>query len=1129
MFSNIERYILYIKNNKAHRLRLLTVFTVLSMLVAAAVFWNLKLVGIALAGETDCGLCEHIHTEECIQKTLICDAEETEHVHSEEGGCYNSEGELICDLEETAHHEHTEECYRSEYICGKEEHIHTVECYSDKSADVENAAAWEKTLPTDALTGERGKDVLLVAQSQLGYSEGSLNYTIDEEGVRRGYTRYGEWYGNPYGRWDDMFAAFCLHYAGIDEDTVPCAAGNAAWIERLCGKGLYFPAENTSARLGDIAFFDTDGDSEPDSAGIVSGITQTELYVIGGDIDGLVKEICFDINSSELVGYCLLPEEPETPEIIVSDDDGGDTYLAANTVNIKDYVIQNGGSFSLSLLDNNGNIINGGEVYIGRDYKLSLGLSLENGFKPGTYTYQIPGTLEVTPKSEQIISKNGVVFGSWKVDGSGLVTFEFFENSNVHQNVGITIDMTLQFKEENQDIDFNGDVQVTVRKDPDAPEKPVPEFRKTGRFDKNDSTEIDWTIMIQGGDGYPLTGQRVSDSIVGVSHEYNADYRKIWAEVYIGSTYYSWQIKDEAEWSDTGWSYTIPKTIRCLGCNDSAFIDESGNHSRHDVTIEDDWLCYFYFSSKVTDGNVGLYQNKAESDGKTSTADVRPEGKAGIVKRGAFEDGTFSWNIDLIIPGNDTATYFWYLWDTLRVVGADERPNQCGPEKGIVTAEYNGSTINVPYYKDATADDIFAWKYWIDPDNEGVELDFLHKCSCTEDTCAAWSDSKNSCAHISGGADGSGFCRCWTEKEDVVFHISYKSDASEEILTKYDGGSTVKNTAYLYNKVIQNGSEVRVSNGRSSAELQIPSVFRKDLLTEGSKDNSYTADFRITVNEDMENLGAANDSVTIEDTMTDTLFYIAGSMKITSVNPAGVETQLNEGEDFTVDVKEGRHNLNIEILKPGQCKYILEYSAVLDVAGHTGPIPYSNTAEVTLFGKKYVAVSDEKNLTEYTSTAETFQLTIVKCDDGDENKKLGGAEFGLYSENGSLIEKGFTDGDGVIIFATDVTGGVVFKTGDVYYVQEINAPEGYIADRTKHFFYFSDSDDSDTELKYPGISRFPKVDRIYAGTFKLKNKAASYELPETGGIELIIYAAGAALAAAAAAGMMHRARKKRRA
>jgi hypothetical protein len=57
---------------------------------------------------------------------------------------------------------------------------------------------WEATLPVDR-TGIYAEDLLAVAQSQLGYTESTKNYMVDESGTAKGYTRYGEWYGSPYG------------------------------------------------------------------------------------------------------------------------------------------------------------------------------------------------------------------------------------------------------------------------------------------------------------------------------------------------------------------------------------------------------------------------------------------------------------------------------------------------------------------------------------------------------------------------------------------------------------------------------------------------------------------------------------------------------------------------------------------------------------------------------------------------------------------------------------------------------------------------------------------------------------------------------------------------------------------
>ena len=38
-----------------------------------------------------------------------------------------------------------------------------------------------------------------MAESQLGYAASTRNYIVDEAGGMHGYTRYGAWYGSPYG------------------------------------------------------------------------------------------------------------------------------------------------------------------------------------------------------------------------------------------------------------------------------------------------------------------------------------------------------------------------------------------------------------------------------------------------------------------------------------------------------------------------------------------------------------------------------------------------------------------------------------------------------------------------------------------------------------------------------------------------------------------------------------------------------------------------------------------------------------------------------------------------------------------------------------------------------------------
>ena len=207
-----------------------------------------------------CGMPEtdgHAHNSDCYTKTLTCQLEQTEgHTHGE--GCYVTEEGYFCGQEERQEHFHTADCYLVEedhYICGQEEteghshdqqcynmlescpiaeHIHTPNCYSDISADLETEEDWEGSLSELIRSSNAVENVLMVARSQLGVAESTRNFQVDELGVRRGITRYGQWYGNPYGDWSAMFTAFCLDYAGVE--AVPRNGGvesmRQAWKRR---------------------------------------------------------------------------------------------------------------------------------------------------------------------------------------------------------------------------------------------------------------------------------------------------------------------------------------------------------------------------------------------------------------------------------------------------------------------------------------------------------------------------------------------------------------------------------------------------------------------------------------------------------------------------------------------------------------------------------------------------------------------------------------------------------------------------------------------------------------------------------------------------------------------------------
>lgn len=261
----------------------------------------------------------HMHAEECYQTEMvnICGQVEQEaHTHSE--SCYVTEEIFGCGLEEgqiLEAHVHTDDCYSSEFACEKAEHTHIAICFSNPEADLETKADWEGTLP-DELTGVWADDVLAVAESQLGYSESANNFTVDENGEQKGYTRYGAWYGDRYGHWCAMYVRFCLYYAGVNPDYVPFDSNCQTWIDLLSDEqyDLYREAAQYEPVPGDIVFFDWNLDGTADHVGILAEqiaateIDTAKLRTIEGNSENCVQYNTYDVGNPTIMGYIQLPE-----------------------------------------------------------------------------------------------------------------------------------------------------------------------------------------------------------------------------------------------------------------------------------------------------------------------------------------------------------------------------------------------------------------------------------------------------------------------------------------------------------------------------------------------------------------------------------------------------------------------------------------------------------------------------------------------------------------------------------------------------------------------------------------------------------------------------------------------------
>jgi len=374
-----ERFLEQLHISNGDRFKFRQIIPALSLIVVLIVFWSLKLTGIGIAGEAFCGKAEHIHSEDCVN-------------------------------------------------CTVEEHIHNASCYSNINADLETSDDWERIF-ADMVRGPTTKsNVVLVAQSQLGYAESELNFQVDASGVRRGITRYGQWYGNPYGDWSAMFVSFCLEYAGATD--LPMNAGPESMRLEWNAAGLYKAAAERSAETGNIVFLRKNTAAQGANAvGIITGVEDGWITAIEGDLDNTVAESQYDLDDPAVMGYGLVTEADSI------------TVLTEAAPMAVDYTVwldgTDGGLPSLTGSPNTAYTVQGGSV---------LKLPAE-WTSPSKYSYKLQGWYDITNSryypagAEMEVTGNAVLYADWVAATYDIGEFNAYVTDTVSTNDFITTHM----------------------------------------------------------------------------------------------------------------------------------------------------------------------------------------------------------------------------------------------------------------------------------------------------------------------------------------------------------------------------------------------------------------------------------------------------------------------------------------------------------------------------------------------------------------------------------------------------------------------------------------------------------------------------------------------------------------
>ena len=368
---------LNIYNKDRYSLR--RIVTLLSLLVVLVVFWSLKLTGIGIAGEAFCGKDEHIHGEECVN-------------------------------------------------CKLEEHIHVSSCYSNYKADLETSDDWDDMFADMANGPTTRANAVLVAESQLGYTESTLNFKVDENDVRRGITRYGQWYGNPYGDWSAMFVSFCLEYASARD--LPMNAGPEAMRLEWEQAGLYRAVTDKGPEVGNVVFLKSgEASKTAASVGIIARVEGDWLVVIEGDVNNEVAEMRYSLDGGKILGYGLVPEAKSI------------TVLDEPSVTAVDYTVwldgTDGGLRHLTGSPDTAYTVQDGSV-----------IKLPSEWtSPNKYSYKLRGWYDVTNSryyvagGEMEVTGNAVLYADWVAATYDIGEFNAKVANTVSTNSFITTHM----------------------------------------------------------------------------------------------------------------------------------------------------------------------------------------------------------------------------------------------------------------------------------------------------------------------------------------------------------------------------------------------------------------------------------------------------------------------------------------------------------------------------------------------------------------------------------------------------------------------------------------------------------------------------------------------------------------
>lgn len=303
-------------------------------------------------------------------------------------------------------------------------------------SEVYRASKYYTALTAYELTGDLGKDIVGIAETQLGYHEGDGEADMGGNNTNgsKNFVEYNRMYGKldndegngvSYGyAWCCAFVSWCLYHAGAPADSFIIEVSCPRMMRYLSENGRYFQSETAlSPKAGDLIFFGST-DTSPNHIGIVTHVDKNKVHTIEGNKNGMVTKASYDLNDANVQGYGRLVMEAgeyfavQATDLFFETGEFFTTVPAGKTVNV---ISVDGYS---ALVEYEGKQAVAKLTFLFPIDSLAFTVTYDTGDGRGA-----PATQYRKPKEELVLSKTnptlkGATFLGWATELGGEVVYQ---------------------------------------------------------------------------------------------------------------------------------------------------------------------------------------------------------------------------------------------------------------------------------------------------------------------------------------------------------------------------------------------------------------------------------------------------------------------------------------------------------------------------------------------------------------------------------------------------------------------------------------------------------------------------------------------------------------------------------